>query len=310
MNSNTGWYETFFRGYDATLGKFLQTDPMADKYGSWTPYNYAFNDPVYWNDPMGDDAFDDADASFDALNRIAGGDYEDAGAGMYGIAGDPNRFGSKFLSGEFYGSYRLHLEYDVYEIWTEYYTNGDPNRPIDSQFEGYRYKPKNRGGSKRQAQQGYQLQWVTNWAGQNNIISSTAEAKQFYETGDGSPRLIDQNTSMMVVNSPEFQRVINRLVGGKANRISASFDVDMTSKVFHIGDTNVDYETTIIGSNAYTKFTLFVRDGFWDPNVVAEALGVVPDGMGPNLETNGSHPYPYVPVVLIMQFANPGTYGK
>lgn len=114
----------------------------------------------------------------------------------------------------------------------------------------------------------------------------------------------------MVVNSPEFQRVINRLASGKANQISSSFDVNMTSKVFHIGDTNVDYETSFIGSNAYTVFTLFVRDGFWDPNVVAEALGVVADGMGPNLETKGSHPYQYVPVVLVMKFANPGTYGK
>lgn len=120
---------------------------------------------------------------------------------------------------------------------------------------------------------------------------------------------------MMVVNSPKFQRVINRLVSGKANRISASFDVDMTSKMFHIGDTNVDYQTSIIGSNAYTIFTIFERDGFWDPNVIAESLSGmnsdwVADGMGPNLESEGSHPYQYVPVTLVMKFTNPGTYGK
>jgi hypothetical protein len=38
------------------LGKFLQVDPMADKYASATTYNYAFNNPVVINDPMGDDA--------------------------------------------------------------------------------------------------------------------------------------------------------------------------------------------------------------------------------------------------------------
>jgi hypothetical protein len=37
------------------LGKFLQLDPMADKYASATTYNYAFNNPVVINDPMGDD---------------------------------------------------------------------------------------------------------------------------------------------------------------------------------------------------------------------------------------------------------------
>jgi hypothetical protein len=29
--------------------------PMATKYASLSPYNYAFNDPAFWNDPMGDD---------------------------------------------------------------------------------------------------------------------------------------------------------------------------------------------------------------------------------------------------------------
>ena len=164
-------------------------------------------------------------------------------------------------------------------------------------------------------QKGYQSQWITNWEGQSNIISSTAEAKRFYETGDGSPRLIDRNSSIMVINSPEFQRVINRLVSGTANQITASFDVDMTSTVFHIGNTNVDYETNIIGSYAYTIFRLFERDGFWDPNVVAESMrglnsAWVPDGMGPNLETEGSHPYEYVPVVFLIKFVDPGTYGN
>lgn len=196
-------------------------------------------------------------------------------------------------------------EYDV--TITDYYANNTPTAEyymytmVDIEIKGSRPEI-------APAQQGYELQWVTAWTGQNNIISNTDEAKQFYETADGSPRLIDRNSSTMVVNSPEFQRVINRLVTGKANQISSTFDVDMTSKVFRIGDTNVDYETTIMGSVAYTKFTLFVRDGFWDPNIVGEALGVEPDGMGPNLETEGSNPYPYV--TLIMKFANPGTYGK
>ena len=55
MNQSTGMYETFFRQYDPTLGRFGAVDPMADKYGSLNPYNFAFNDPVYYNDPLGDD---------------------------------------------------------------------------------------------------------------------------------------------------------------------------------------------------------------------------------------------------------------
>ncbi|MBX2965989.1 MAG: hypothetical protein KF845_07575 [Cyclobacteriaceae bacterium] len=53
--NSTGWYEMFYRGYDPALGRMLQVDPMAMKYSSLTPYNYSFNDPVYWNDPSGAD---------------------------------------------------------------------------------------------------------------------------------------------------------------------------------------------------------------------------------------------------------------
>ena len=54
LNTNSGWYETFFRGYDAALGRFLQVDPLAHMSGGHSPYNYAFNNPVLFNDPNGD----------------------------------------------------------------------------------------------------------------------------------------------------------------------------------------------------------------------------------------------------------------
>jgi RHS repeat-associated protein len=54
LNQNSGWYETFFRGYDPTLGRFHQVDPLANVSSSHTPYNYAYNDPVFFNDPNGD----------------------------------------------------------------------------------------------------------------------------------------------------------------------------------------------------------------------------------------------------------------
>ncbi len=30
-------------------------DPVATNYSSLTPYNYSFNDPITFNDPMGND---------------------------------------------------------------------------------------------------------------------------------------------------------------------------------------------------------------------------------------------------------------
>lgn len=55
LNKLTGDYETQFREYDPVLGRMNGVDVMADKYGSLTPYNYAFNSPVVWNDPTGAD---------------------------------------------------------------------------------------------------------------------------------------------------------------------------------------------------------------------------------------------------------------
>jgi RHS repeat-associated protein len=67
-NATTGNYEMFFREYDPLLGRMNAVDPMTEKYASLTPYNYAFNDPVYWSDVSGADpanpGFNDAAWSF------------------------------------------------------------------------------------------------------------------------------------------------------------------------------------------------------------------------------------------------------
>jgi RHS repeat-associated protein len=55
LNTTTAVYDLFFRNYDPALGRMNQVDPMAAKYASLTPYNYALNNPVRLNDPLGDD---------------------------------------------------------------------------------------------------------------------------------------------------------------------------------------------------------------------------------------------------------------
>jgi len=73
FNPNSIWYETFFRGYDPQLGRFHQMDPMMDKYGSFSPYNYGSNNPILFNDPLGADDDDDDVGCYD--------DSEDPGKG-------------------------------------------------------------------------------------------------------------------------------------------------------------------------------------------------------------------------------------
>ncbi|MGE0589960.1 MAG: DUF6443 domain-containing protein [Cyclobacteriaceae bacterium] len=53
LNSTTGFYDLAFRNYDPVLGRFVQVDPLADRFGSLSPYHYADDSPVVYNDPIG-----------------------------------------------------------------------------------------------------------------------------------------------------------------------------------------------------------------------------------------------------------------
>lgn len=53
LNDVTKFYDTPFRGYDASLGRFMQIDPLAVMSHGESPYGYASNNPVLFNDPTG-----------------------------------------------------------------------------------------------------------------------------------------------------------------------------------------------------------------------------------------------------------------
>ncbi len=68
-DNTSAWYDTFFRSYDPVLGKFGQVDPKADKFGAWSPYQYGYNSPIRFNDPLGDQSTEGY--SEQAMKRIA-----------------------------------------------------------------------------------------------------------------------------------------------------------------------------------------------------------------------------------------------
>src|ERR1051326_137052 len=53
LNTTSQVYDLDYRSYDPVLGRMNQIDPMADKFSSITPFNFALNDPVFWKDPGG-----------------------------------------------------------------------------------------------------------------------------------------------------------------------------------------------------------------------------------------------------------------
>jgi len=142
-------------------------------------------------------------------------------------------------------------------------------------------------------------------------MENTAQALRHYFNGNGTPVTLGNNTINALVLSGDFQSRHQRIISGKSTSLNGSFSVNLTSNIFHVGRTNVDYSIKCVPGNCSVTYDLFVRDGFWDVDFINErflkgAPLFQPDGPGPNLEMFGGTPYPYIPIRGTYTFPNPG----
>jgi RHS repeat-associated protein len=349
LNPSSGYYDLFFRNFDPALGRFVQVDPLASLYHNQTPYQYGNNDPVYWSDPSGaatDDeskkraaeAFARADAAFDALNS----------GGMYGAAWNMMTYGSsmgtggsafvrygpgdggalrsfvnQMLAGAHAaagrnGSERL-LAQAYYNAVSDGLTMYKVSNGKITQRLAITMRAEMMASSSSQIPATIKEQWAAFFNAilqtQNGpgVIDNTSDAWDHYMNGNGAAVNIGPNSIQALVNSQGFQSRHQRIISGKTNAMNGNFAVDMTSTVFHIGNTRVDYSIQCSGGDCYVKYTLFKGDGFWDVDFLDETWGKVvpldrwqPDKLGPNLERLGGTPYPYNPTTSGFYFSNPG----
>jgi len=140
------------------------------------------------------------------------------------------------------------------------------------------------------------------------VIDSTAEAWDHYRNGSGEAVELGPNTKLALRNHPIVRRQLGALKNGTANHRNGNLGVDLTSEVFHVGDTGVVFSTNCSQSLCTTTFTGFIRaevgtsniigaDGFWD------VLGGN-DTLGPNGEILGGKPYSYIPYEWAEKYPN------
>ncbi|MFN8395379.1 MAG: hypothetical protein U0176_12115 [Bacteroidia bacterium] len=145
------------------------------------------------------------------------------------------------------------------------------------------------------------------------VIETTSQAWSHYMNGGGASVDIGPNSINSLINHPDFQRRHQRITGGLTTSLTGNFSVDMTSTIFHIGRTNIEYAVTCNGDQCTVNYRLFVNDGFWDVDFIDETVlgglgfdSYQPDGMGPNLERFGGSPYHYNVATRSFTFRNPG----
>jgi RHS repeat-associated protein len=91
-----GLYDFEARQYDPLYGRFTSMDPLAEKYYSWSPYAYGFNNPLRYSDPSGMSPLDETEENpFPDQTKIGDALRKIVGQVLTSIGMHPDQIGSK-----------------------------------------------------------------------------------------------------------------------------------------------------------------------------------------------------------------------
>ena len=119
-------YDYGARNYDPAVGRWMNIDPLAEKYNSWSGYNYTLNNPVFFVDPDG------RDVANNAFLIQPPGDYFDKKGNYLGNDGIDD--GRIYIVSKF--SFDLFEDdYSVFKTPKGFYNkDGSVNAPVASKY--------------------------------------------------------------------------------------------------------------------------------------------------------------------------------
>ncbi len=148
------YYSTFFREYDPIIGRFNGVDPMALLTESISTYAYANNNPILFNDPMGNAVnpaqFKTARELLEYVEKHGIGDFDSEYIRWSWAAEDLGTGGVPFIT----EASKVEVKYDadgtprgISFSFSGYYANGkagefgNPNKPttLDQIFKGKKF---------------------------------------------------------------------------------------------------------------------------------------------------------------------------
>ncbi|HMB00445.1 MAG TPA: RHS repeat-associated core domain-containing protein, partial [Spirochaetota bacterium] len=97
----------------------------------------------------------------------------------------------------------------------------------------------------------------------DSTVDSTEEAVDHYYHGQGANVNIGPNSISQLQNHPDQQAGLDKLRQGKSkNQYFGGYGIDMTTRVYHIGDTGVRYKVAYGEKYGLITFTAFLHKIF------------------------------------------------